>query len=217
MKKYFSYGMIGIAGALSVMTGMEQKRLSNVFGTIVAEVTPFTPQHHVVVTAKTFTSDESKSLLGDNLIKRGVVPVQVNIQNNTGNEYSLCASSVDLPHIDPKKVAFTVCKSAIPRAIGWRIASIFFWPLMIPATIDGTISYNHYRAFRKDFDAKSLKEKGEIVSPYSTYHRILFVPKESVKETFAVTVIDLATMEPTEITTHLSHPEVAEKPNEPVS
>lgn len=218
MKKYFSYGMIGIAGMLSVMTGMEQKRLSNVFGTIVAEVTPFTPQHHVVVTAKTFTADESKFLLGDNLIHRGIIPVQVDVQNNTGNEYSLCASSVDLPHIDPKKVAFTVCKSAIPRAIFWRIASIFFWPLMIPATIDGSISYKHYRDLRKDLNAKSLKERGEVVSPYSTYHRILFVPKEGVKETFAVTVIDLATMEPTEITTRLSHPETAEeKPKELVS
>jgi len=203
MKKYFSYGMIGIAGALSVMTGMEQKRLTASFGAIVPEVMHFSPEYNVVVTAKTFTSDESKFLLGHDLISRGVVPVQVNVQNNTANEYSLCASSVDLPHIDPKKVAFKVSKSAIPRAIGWKILGFVFWPLMIPGTIDGIRTYAHYRDLCKDFNAKSLKEKGEVVAPYSTFHRVLFVPKNDVKDTFAVTVIDVETLEQKSVETHL--------------
>lgn len=209
MKKYFSYGMIGVAGALSVMTGMEQKRLTASFGSIVPEVLPFTPEHEVVVTAKTFTPDESKFLLGHDLISRGVVPVQVNVQNNTANEYSLCASSVDMPHIDPSKVAFKVSKSAIPRAVGWKILSFLFWPLMIPSTIDGIRTYTYHRNLKKDFHAKSLKEKGEVVSPYSTFHRILFVPKDKVKEMFAVTVIDLETMEQRSVETHLSKRETA--------
>lgn len=209
MKKYFSYGMIGIAGALSVMTGMEQKRFAASFGSIVPEVLPFTPEHEVVVTAKSFTPDESKFLLGHDLISRGVVPVQVNVQNNTANEYSLCASSVDLPHIDPKKVAFKITKSTIPRAVGWKILSFLFWPLMIPSTIDGIRTYTHHRNLKKDFHAKSLKEKGEIVSPYSTFHRILFVPKDKVKDTFAVTVIDLETLEQMPLEAHLSQPEPA--------
>ncbi len=204
MKKYFSYGMIGIAGALSLMTGMEQKRLIPLFGSIVPEVLPFNPEHGVVVTAKAFTSDESKFLLGHDLVSRGVVPVQVSVQNNTANEYSLCASSVDLPHIDPKKVAFTVSKSAIPRAVGWKILSFLFWPLMIPSTIDGIRTYTHHQHLKRDFHAKSLKERGEVLSPYSTFHRILFIPKESVEETFVVTVIDVETMEQTSIKTHLS-------------
>ncbi|MBS0651266.1 MAG: hypothetical protein JSR93_08890 [Verrucomicrobia bacterium] len=204
MNKYFSYGMIGIAGALSVMTGMDHKRFSSTFGSIVPEVMHFSPEHNVVVTAKTFTPDESKFLLGHDLISRGVVPVQVNVQNNTANEYSLCASSVDLPHIDPNKVAFKVSKSAIPRAIGWKILSFLFWPLMIPSTIDGIRTYTHHRNLKKDFNAKSLKEKGEVISPYSTFHRILFVPKDGLKETFAVTVIDIETMEQTSVETQLS-------------
>lgn len=203
MNKYFSYGLVSIAGALSMMTGMEQHRLTSTFGSIVAEATAFSPEHNIVVTAKTFTPEDSKFLLGHDLISRGVVPVQVNIQNNTPNSYSLCASSVDLPHIDPKKVAFKVSKSAIPRAIGWKILSFIFWPLMIPSTIDGLRVYAHHKHLKKDYHAKSLKENGEIVSPYSTFHRILFVPKESVKETFAVTVIDLDTLDPTSVETHL--------------
>ncbi len=206
MKKYFSYGMIAVAGALCAMTGMEQKRLATTFGTIVSEVTPFTPEHHVVVTAKSFTPDESKFLLGHDLISRNIVPIQVDVQNNTANEYSLCASSVDLPHVDPSNLAFIVCKSAIPRAIAWKIVSFFFWPLMIPSTIDGIRTYNHYKNLRKDLNAKSLKEKGEVVAPYSIYHRVLFVPKSEVKETFAVTLIDLETLEQTSIETNLIQP-----------
>jgi len=74
---------------------------------------------------------------------------------------------------------------------------------MIPSTIDGIRTYAHYKNMYRDYHAKSLKEKGEIVSPYSTFHRILFVPKDEVKEVFQVTVIDLETLDPMSIETHL--------------
>lgn len=208
MKKYFSFGLIALAAAVSVMSGLERTHLSSYsFGAIMPEVLPFTPEKDVVITAKMFSSKDSKFLLGHNLNKRNVVPIQVDVQNNTSNEYSLCASSVDLPHINPKKVAFKVFKSSIPRAIGWRIAGFFFWPLMIPGTIDGAISYSHYRNLRKDLEAKSLKEKGEVISPYTTFHRILYVPKNKVKNSFAVTIIDLETLEPKSMETKLINPE----------
>lgn len=196
--------MIGLAAALSLVTGKDYIRVPASFGSILTEATPFTPEQGVVVSAKKFTADESKYLLGHDLISRGVVPIQVDVQNNTPNEYSLCASSVDLPHVDPSKVAFQVSKSAIPRAVGWKVLSLFFWPLMVPSTIDGIRTYAHHRELKRDFHAKSLKEQGEVISPYSTYHRILFVPEESVKEAFVVTVIDLETLEQTAVKTELT-------------
>jgi hypothetical protein len=165
---------------------------------------PFTPEQGVVVTAKKLSSKESKFLLGHDLVSRGVVPIQVDVQNNTPYEYSLCASSVDLPHVDPSKVAFQVSKSAIPRAVGWKVLSFVFWPLAVPSAIDGIKTYAHHRSLKRDYHAKSLKEQGEVVSPYSTYHRILFVPEESVKESFAVTLIDLECFEQTVVETQLT-------------
>jgi hypothetical protein len=211
MSKYFSYGIIGIAGALSIASGIEQKRLIPSFAAIAFEVTPFNPNHQLTVTTKAFTAAESKFLLGHDLINYGVIPIQVNVQNNTANEYSLCASSVDLAHVNPKKVASCFSKSAIPRAIGWKIASFFFWPLMIPSTIDGIRTYAQYKQLEKDFYAKSLKERGEVIAPYSTFHRILFVPKERLKQTFSVTVIDLETLDPISITTSLNQQESTQK------
>jgi hypothetical protein len=41
----------------------------------------------------------------------------------------------------------------------------------------------------------------EVVAPYSTFHRVLFVPKEEFQENFKVTLIDLETLKPTEFDT----------------
>jgi len=144
-------------------------------------------------------SDESKQNFGHDLISRGVQPLQLSIQNNTSNEYSLCPSSVDLPRVEASKVAFKVTKSAIPRGIAYKVASLFFWPFMIPSTIDSIRVFSHHRSLKKDLMAKSMKE--EIVAPYSTFHRVLFVPREEFKETFKVTLIDLDTLKPTEFNT----------------
>ena len=202
MNKYISSLLVVSGLLLSSMTGSVHKSTGGV-AAAQETITPFTTEKQIAIQVKTLTPDESKLFLGHDLISRGTIPIQFDIENNTGNEYSLCASSIDLPHLNPKKVAFSVSKSAIPRMIGWRILSFFFWPLMLPATIDGIRTYSHYKFLCKDLNAKSLKEKGETVLPYSTYHRILFVPKEGVKEEFAVTLIDLETFEPQEVKAQL--------------
>ena len=155
----------------------------------------------IAVSAKAITNEESKRYFGHDLISRGVQPLQLMIQNNTSNEYSLCPSSVDLDRVEASKVAFKVTKSAIPRGIAYRIASLLFWPFAIPSTIDSVRVMTHHKNLKKDLKAKSVKD--EIVVPYSTFHRILFVPIDKLKEQFKVTLIDLDTLEPSEIMTSI--------------
>jgi hypothetical protein len=151
------------------------------------------------VHASAMTPDESKRNFGHDLISRGVQPVQITVENNTSNEYSMCPSSVDLPRIEASKIAFKVTKATIPRSIAYKIASLFFWLLMIPGTIDSIRVYTHHKKLKKDILAKSMKE--EVVAPYSTFNRVLFVPKNEFTETFKVTLIDIETLEQKEFQT----------------
>lgn len=158
----------------------------------------------VMVYAKAMTPADSKRSFGHDLISRGVQPVQITVENNTSDEYSMCASSVDLPHIKASKVAFKVTKSTIPRSIGYKIAGFLFWPFMIPGTIDSIRAMSHHQKLKRDIIAKSMKE--EVVAPYSTYNRVLFVPEKDYQETFKVTLIELETLKPTEFLTTVTAP-----------
>ena len=43
---------------------------------------------------------------------------------------------------------------------------------------------------KADFHAKSIKEEGEAIVPYSTVHRVLFVPKDQYTEAFTLHLQD---------------------------
>jgi hypothetical protein len=201
MKHYLSRGLIIIAGGLAALTAYDQmhKVAAHV---IPVQSTGFMPEENVFVTAKAYNGDESKLYLSHDLISRGVQPLEISIHNHSAQEYSLCASSVDLPSVDPSEAAFAVTKGAIPRGIAWRLASfvgsLFFWPISIPCAVDGIRTFTHHKNLKTDFLAKSLKKGGEVVAPYATYHRILFVPKKEIQKSFKVTLINLETYEQTE-------------------
>jgi len=199
-KKLFPMGLLALTTIFLLTTGWDRYQF-HPLKPVTSELLPAFSLHHshVSVIAKAMNSDESKQNFGHDLISRGVQPLQLSIQNNTSNEYSLCPSSVDLPRVEASKVAFKVTKSAIPRGVAYKIASLFFWPFMIPSTVDSIRVLTHHRSLKKDLMAKSMKE--ETVAPYSTFHRVLFVPRDEFKETFKVTLIDLDTLEPTEFNT----------------
>lgn len=203
MNKFIQFFMVGFSGVLALLVSLRPINLG-IDSQGIFEKTPFDPKHKITVDVQAFTGSESKQFLAANLIKRNIAPIRISLQNNTANQYSLCASSVDLPHVDPKKVASKVSKAVLPRLIAWRIAGFFFWPLLIPGTIDSSIAYAQHRALKKDYNAKSLKEKGEILEPYATFHRILFVPKNEVKEQFEITLIDIETLAPTTLEAQIS-------------
>jgi hypothetical protein len=195
VKHYLTIGLIAIVGVLTTITGYDQLHKLSVVAPATFSI-PFSTQQGIHVSAQAWSAGESKQFLGHDLLSRGIQPLHVIIENRSAREYSLCTSSVDLPCIKPSEAAFKVSKSAIPRAIAYRIASFLFWPIGIPSTIDGIRTYSHHRTLKADYRAKSFKEKGEIVAPYSTYHRVLFVPLDQMQSSFAVTLIDAETMEP---------------------
>jgi hypothetical protein len=210
-KKLFPTTLLALAGIFLLTTGWDRYR-SNPLKPVAAELLPtFSIEHvQVNVIAKAMSPDESKQNFGHDLISRGVQPLQLSIQNNTSDEYSLCPSSVDLPRIEPSKIAFKVTKAAIPRGIAYKIASFFFWPFMIPSTIDTIRFIAHHEHLKRDIMAKSMRD--EVVAPYSTFHRVLFVPKDEFKHTFKVTLIELDSLKPTEFETTIEGATILEAP-----
>jgi hypothetical protein len=200
LKKCFPISLAVLAGIFLLTTGWERYE-SFPLTPVSTQLLPNLSLDHskVLVVAKALTPNESKKNFGHDLISRGVQPLQLTIQNNTSSEYSLCPSSVDLPRIEASKIAFKVTRSSIPRGIGYKVASLLFWPFAIPGTIDSIRVFSHHKKLKKDLMAKSMRE--EIVAPYSTFHRVLFVPTEEFQQTFKVTLIELETLTPTEFQT----------------
>lgn len=201
----FLIGITTLTMTSLLLSGLLDLRKRHPLKSVATEVLPelSLDDAKVLVSAKVLTSDESKQCFGHDLPDRGIYPLELTIQNNTAHEYSVSASAVDLPRIEAKEIAFKITKASIPRAMAYRIASFFFWPFAIPSAIDGIRTLVHHRNLKKDFIAKSLKD--EVVAPYSTYHRVLFVPKDKMQEVFDVTLIDIETLAPNKMEIH-SHP-----------
>lgn len=204
LKKHLPWGLATLAAIFLLTTGFERHQI-HPLKPVTAELLPTfaLEEARVLVVAKAMTPEDSKRSFGHDLVSRGVQPLHLTIQNNTSEEYSLCPSSVDLPRIEPSKVAFKVTKSAIPRAIGYKVAGFFFWPFMIPGLIDSIRVMSHHQKLKKDLTAKSMRD--EVVPPYTIYNRVLFVPKDEFKETFKVTLIELESLKPTEFQTTIEN------------
>jgi len=143
------------------------------------------------VSARVYSSEESEQVLRVDLTDKGYVPVEVTIQNQGDHAYAVSMASTAMRSDRPKDVAWKYYKSSIPRAVGWRVLSFFFWPFMVPSTIDSVVSFKKNRMLLKSLTAKGFKEIDEIVLPYSLVKRLLYIPQEAFYNTFSVSMEDL--------------------------
>jgi len=140
----------------------------------------------VHISAKIYDGKESKAYLDRNLLHVGFQPVQVTVQNNTEDTYILSSEGVEVNSSTSSEVAGSVTRTAIPRSIGFKVAGLFFWPMIIPGTIDSIITFKSHLQMKKDYHAKSIKNEGELLPPYSTVHRVIFLPSNEIPEEFTL-------------------------------
>ncbi|HEY2810272.1 MAG TPA: hypothetical protein VGJ00_02635 [Rhabdochlamydiaceae bacterium] len=149
----------------------------------------FDPKEKILdIQVKVLSPEESKTLLGHNLPGKEIQPLYLTIHNNTPHTYTLDPEAIDLNQIDSKTVAKKLKRSAFPRSIGFKVLGYFFWPFMLPGSIDSIHTFRSYKNLKKDYAAKAIKE--ETIPVYSMLHRIVFVPLADVKEEFTVTLHD---------------------------
>lgn len=212
-KNFFYYASISILMGLCLSAGWYHHYIRHL--PLIAQCMPtFDPKQKTVeVHVRALSSEESSQLLGHNLPSQGIQPVYVMIENNSPHEYSICPDSIDLNHIEAKKVAEKIKRLALPRTIAFKVLGFLFWPFMIPGTIDTIHTFHSYKLLKQDYAAKSMKE--EIVPVYSTVNRILFVPVDDFKDTFTVTLTERGKQK-SEIF-EISKPEQSTNPAENVS
>lgn len=202
-KNFLPIGLIIFITAVVICLGKEHYAARPITSILKSMLTVFdNRQKNMQVSVKALSHRESEILLGHDLLNRGVQPLHITIHNNTPEEYSLCPSSVDLNSIDAKKVARKVLNTSIPRAIAFKIAGFFFWPFMIPGTIDSIRTMYSNNLLKKDLKAKSMKK--EVIPGYSIFNRILYVPQKDLRETFDVTLIELKSLKPVVLSVSLS-------------
>ena len=147
------------------------------------------------IAAKTYDSEKSKQNLNRDLLSKGYVPVEITITNQTQKSYTLSRASVNLPCATAKEVTWSFTKKTFPRSIGYKIASFFFWPFSIAGSIDSIRVIKNHRNLNKDFAAKTLKDDDEIIPPFSSVIRVLFVKKDGFQKEFSVALQEVGAKE----------------------
>ncbi len=148
----------------------------------------------VFVGAKKFNIANCKKYLDRDVISEGYQPVQLFIQNNSEKDYAFTLNRISLSSATPEEVAEKVHTSTVGRATGYGVGALFFWPLAIPAVVDGVKSAQANDALDNDFAAKVARD--QVIFRHSHFNKLLFVHVNEYQSTFTVTLIDQKTNEP---------------------
>ncbi len=148
----------------------------------------------VVVVAKAFSRTDCERFLDRNVISQGYQPVQIYIQNNSDRSYLFSLSRISLPQASAEEVARTVHTSTVGRAVGYGVGGLFLWPLFIPAVVDGMKSAEANDALDSDFYTKTARD--QVITPHSSFNKLIFVPRKAYDPSFNVTLLEDASNQP---------------------
>jgi hypothetical protein len=136
-----------------------------------------------------FNQNDCKRYLGrDKVLSRGYQPIQIAFTNNSNKHLMLSLSNFSVPCIPADIVAENLYFNTVNRVVGWSLGALFFWPLIIPAIIEGVESPKANNNLEKDYYSKALTN--QIVKPYSSVEGLIFVPVNSYYRDFSYSVTD---------------------------
>ena len=142
----------------------------------------------IQVVAKAFNKSDCKRYLDRDVIAAGYQPVQLYIQNNSNKPFIFSVERVSLPCATAEEVAEKTHTSTVGRATGYAAGGLFFWPLFIPAIIDGVKSSQANSALDIDFSFKVACN--QTIFPYAHFNKILFVPQGQYQSAFSIVLLD---------------------------
>ena len=140
-----------------------------------------------------FSTADCKRYLGRNVLAKGYQPVLITLFNNSSQFFYTSYDSISLPCVSPEEVARSVHTSTAGRAVGYGLAGLVMWPLLIPAVVDGIGSSEANTLLDADFADKAF-EKQQSILPYSTVSGLIFVDCDSFDENFTITATNSTTL-----------------------
>lgn len=138
---------------------------------------------------KVLNKAECERYLGRDVLAKGYQPIHITFSNNTNRYINFSKANISIPCVHVGEITRKVRTSTAARASIYGVASaLFFWPLAIPAVVDGVGSSRANKRLNADFARKELRD--QIVSPLSTINGLIFVPVENFDPEFKITLID---------------------------
>ena len=142
---------------------------------------------------RVFNVDDCKKYLDRDVISKGYQPIHVTFTNNSNHTLNFSLKGFNMPCVPAYEVANTVHTSTTKRAVGYGVAGLFVWPLLIPAVVDGVGSHEANKKLDDDFSHKTLQD--QLISPRSTINGLIFIVANNFTAPLEMTVTDVATQE----------------------
>jgi len=144
--------------------------------------------------ARVLSKEEARSKVASEVKHHGYTILVLAIENSSPYQWEFKQENIDLKLADNKKIMKDVRLSSLPRSIGYKIVSLFFWPVMIPGAIDGFVTMQTEHVFKDKLYASTSKKEGEIIIPYSTIQRYLYLSSEQVPKSFDIKIFNCRTL-----------------------
>lgn len=140
---------------------------------------------------KRFNKQDCLTYLDRNVIAQGYQPIHITMANNSEKTFHFDPMNISLPTAPYYQVADLVHTSTKGRVLGYGIASLVFWPFLIPAVVDGLGSAEANKQLDIDFANKSLS--CGILYAWNFLNGLIFVPFEYAAQHFEITLVDQET------------------------
>jgi hypothetical protein len=148
-----------------------------------------TDNEEIFVACHALTRAECRAFFDRDIIGQGYQPVQIAITNKSGATYVLRRESLSLVTAPPEHVASLVYTSTVGRVVAYGIGGLFFFPLWVPAIVDGYGSAEANRKLDADFREKSLQEV-QLIPPRSVLSKVVFVPMNQREREVRLSLVD---------------------------
>ena len=145
----------------------------------------------VLVIAKRFDIEDCKRHLDRDVLDQGYQPLQLFVKNNTSNNLHFSLDRLNLVCVKPDEVAAKVHTSTLGRITSYTVGALIFWPLAIPAVVDGVMSSKANLALDTDFDSKSACD--QVIRPGTYFNKLLFIPKREYRSMFDLGLLEVET------------------------
>lgn len=142
---------------------------------------------------KALTQEESKGLLGKDVVSAGYRPLQITIENKGSDYLKYSPEDISLKTVPAQVVAESVFSNTTGKAVGWGIAGLFLPVLWIPGIVVSARSYEANQKLSKDFRERSYVHR--IVEPNSKMQDLVFVSLKDCQDTFTITLTNQSSQE----------------------
>lgn len=185
---------IGIVSSLILLTSCASYHASPLCNPSPNLIQMSSKDDELLIVSQAFSKNDCYRFLDRDVLSEGYQPVQIYIQNDSNKSYLFSLNRISLPTARPEEVAETVHTSTVGRAAGYGAGALIFWPLAIPAVVDGVKSANANKALDSDFAAKAAKD--QMIPPHSRFNAIIFVPVNGYQRSYSITLMDQDTNQP---------------------